>query len=243
LARRCGKNSQNSSKPPSTDRFRKPICNGLTKSGRPIGGQIGHKGTNLAFEQKVDKIIKQKPVPTCKCGGTVVYDGKYKRKQIIDIKIEKVVTEERVYTGRCICCEEKHSGNFSTKSNAHIQYGQRLRAMVVMLSLGDFIPMKRLQETIYQLTNGEIKISQGTITNIINEIGIMSQTKVEQFKEILCNVPVVYADETSVKYQKDTNWAHTVCDGETTVLEVCPIRGGRHRENGYFTRIYRNNYE
>ena len=39
------KNSTNSHKPPSTDEFQKPVTKSLRgKTGRPTGGQLGHKG-------------------------------------------------------------------------------------------------------------------------------------------------------------------------------------------------------
>jgi transposase len=57
---RINKNSSNSSKPPSSDSFVKPR-NSREKSGKPTGGQPGHKGYTLLKVDKPDEIIELKP--------------------------------------------------------------------------------------------------------------------------------------------------------------------------------------
>ena len=50
-----GKNSRNSSMPPSTDIFRNRVQNpNRIKTGKKPGGQKGHEGTNLKFQEQVD---------------------------------------------------------------------------------------------------------------------------------------------------------------------------------------------
>lgn len=47
LKSRLNKDSNNSNKPPSTDGFKKPIQNNREKTGKKVGGQLGHKGYGL----------------------------------------------------------------------------------------------------------------------------------------------------------------------------------------------------
>lgn len=49
------KNSHNSSKPPSTDRYEKPSRKSQRKKSEKAGGQIGHKGHNMTLG-KPDRI-------------------------------------------------------------------------------------------------------------------------------------------------------------------------------------------
>ena len=61
LREQLNKNSGNSSKPPSTDGFKKPVNKNRSlrkKSGKKPGGQIGHTGSNLSVlsEQKMPSL-------------------------------------------------------------------------------------------------------------------------------------------------------------------------------------------
>jgi hypothetical protein len=51
-----GKNSGNSSKPPSTDGFRK-IQNSREKSAQKSGGQPGHSGHSLKLPENLDELV------------------------------------------------------------------------------------------------------------------------------------------------------------------------------------------
>ena len=59
LEKRLNLNSSNSSKPPSSDGFKKPAPKSLRQAGKnPSGGKIGHKGYTLKQTERPDKIIR-----------------------------------------------------------------------------------------------------------------------------------------------------------------------------------------
>ena len=63
LKEQLNKNSKNSSKPPSSDGFKKPAPKSLRKpSGKKVGGQNGHKETHLAVTTVPDEIVKYMPL-------------------------------------------------------------------------------------------------------------------------------------------------------------------------------------
>jgi transposase len=67
LEEKLCKNSANSSKPPSTDGFNKPEPKSLrVKSGKKIGGQLGHIGSTLIMTDTPNNTIVLK---LDKCGG------------------------------------------------------------------------------------------------------------------------------------------------------------------------------
>ena len=62
LREQLNKNSKNSSKPPSSDGFKKPAPKSLRKpSGKKVGGQEGHQGTYLSVISDPDEIVKHMP--------------------------------------------------------------------------------------------------------------------------------------------------------------------------------------
>src|ERR1700689_280180 len=73
LRRRLGLDSSNSSKPPSSDGLKKKprILSSLrTRSGRPSGGQKGHRGDTLRQVVNPDRIVEH-TAATCRhcCAG------------------------------------------------------------------------------------------------------------------------------------------------------------------------------
>jgi len=69
LEQKLNKNSENSSKPPSSDGYKKPAPKKLRhKSGKKLGGQVGHAGKTLEMVEKADHKIEHWPT-ACSCCG------------------------------------------------------------------------------------------------------------------------------------------------------------------------------
>ena len=71
LKRREDKNSRNSSKPPSSDGFRRKSQSRRKRSGRASGGQSGHTGETLALAEKADEMIIHRPNCCEQCGESL----------------------------------------------------------------------------------------------------------------------------------------------------------------------------
>ena len=93
LKARLNKNSSNSSKPSSTDGFKKVIHNCREKTGKKVGGQKNHKGATL--NKKEPTQIVDKKIEKCECGGKVENNIEYGSIQLIDIEIKVNVIEEK----------------------------------------------------------------------------------------------------------------------------------------------------
>ena len=130
------KNSSNSSVPPSRESIaarEKRRTRSLRKpSGKPGGGQPGHKGSTLQTVGTPDRIVMHKP-HYCKCCGRPL-DGigyrKVRKTQIMDIRFVMETTEEQYYEKVCEC----GAVNNCDAPNCRIKYGDNIRALVTYLS-------------------------------------------------------------------------------------------------------------
>ena len=108
LRGQLSQNSQNSSKPPSTDGYQKPQPKSLRKpSGKSTGGQKGHRGTQLKKVERPDHLMVH-PVENCQQCGWGLSNVKLRpghRRQVFDIPPVKIeVTEHQTETKCCPDC-------------------------------------------------------------------------------------------------------------------------------------------
>ena len=200
------KNSSNSSVPPSqesiaarelrrTKSLRKP-------SGKPSGGQPGHKGSTLQSVCTPDRIIKHEPA-YCKCCGRPL-DGiayrKIRKTQIVDIKFVVETTEEQYYEKVCQC----GGVNNCDAPNCRIKYGDNIRALVSYLNVVQCIPFKRIAELISDLCGQ--RISEGTVQNILKGNSAKSDKAYDEIRKRIECAPVVGADETGAAVGKQLHW-------------------------------------
>lgn len=223
LTARLNKNSSNSSKPSSTDGFKKVIHNCREKTGRKIGGQLNHKGATL--QRKTPTQIINKKIEKCECGGTIEHSEQFQSKQLIDIEIKVNVIEERVYEGKCTKCGKIHKAKFSNELKNPAQYGNNLKALVTMLINEEYVAIDRCSKFIKEITKGQIDLSNGTIVNITKELAKKSQDSVEIIKQHLIEAPLAHSDETGVRINGEQHWLHTMCNDEYVSYGVHKKRG------------------
>lgn len=200
------KNSGNSSKPPSSDGFKK-IHNSREKTGKRPGGQPGHKGyvpKLYEYPTRVTEVKSEK----CECGGSIKYSGKFKAKQLVDIQILTDITEYHEYEGICDCCH-RHIKNQAPIDDI-IVYGNILKSLSVMLTTEGCVSINRTRQMISELTGGVINLSGGTVVKWNRELAVRVAPAVDSIKEKLLVSPVLNKDETGVRVNKTLHWFHVL---------------------------------
>ena len=203
LTNQIGLNSNNSSKPPSSDTNRlKPT---RKKSGKKPGGQKGHVGTTLKQIEEPDDIkviyIDQRTLPKGQTYKEVGFD----KRQVFDIDISRFVTE---YQAQIL---EDENGNryvaeFPENISSAVQYGNALKAHAVYMSQYQLLPYKRIEE--YFTEQLQIPISQGSIFNF-NKAAHKQLLGFENItKDNLALSNRMNVDETSVNINGDGHWLH-----------------------------------
>jgi transposase len=163
---RLSKNSKNSSKPPSGDGFDKRTKSLRDKSGKQSGGQPDHPGHTLEWSDEVDEIIEHRLEQCAGCGGslaTTVTQQVFAR-QVHDIpEINLRVLEHRVEVKCCEACGLKNESQFPETVSNVVQYGPRLKGVMVYLMEGQLLPSARTVEVLKDVLG--VEVSGGTLYN------------------------------------------------------------------------------
>ena len=227
LESQVNKNSNNSSKPPSSDGFKKKTKSLRTKSGKNPGGQEGHEGTTLELNDNADE-IKIHGIDKCDICGESLQDVTPERhiiRQIVDIPEIKVkVIEHRAEVKKCPKCRRKNTGEFPEGITNTVQYGDKVKAVSVYLNQYQLIPFKRGTELISDMFN--ISLSQGTMVNFNNNCHEKLEPVEENIKNVITSCQgAVHYDETGIYIDKKRQWLHVASNDKYTYYEAHEKRG------------------
>jgi transposase len=219
-----GKNSKNSSMPPSTD-LKKPNQSLRVPSGKKSGGQLGHKGSTLEMKAIPDEIIQYIPFFCNSCGADLTNSEAilHEKRQVVDIPpVATVYTEHQVFKKQCQCgCQI--SSPFPAHVSSSIQYGAGIETMVAYMSARQYMPYARMCEYFGHIH--QLPISQGSIANILERFAEKSETVYQYIKECVAQSDVVGADETGCKINGNKYWTHTWQSSQNVLLSVAKSRG------------------
>jgi transposase len=218
------KHSGNSSKPPSSDGYKKTIKNNREKSDKQQGAQEGHQGTTLEMASIPDKIVEHKVEGLCEgCGKDLqtAHIKDVKRRQVFDLP-EKLmeVTEHRVEVRQC-SCGKVHEAVCVVQGS--VQYGGKIKALMVYMNQYQHIPFDRLQEFSKDCLG--VSIGDGTLISG-NEMCYdnLAQTEM-QIKEQISQSTVINNDETGMRCEGKTQWVHNSSTETHTHYSIHAKRG------------------
>ena len=228
LQGQLNKNSKNSSKPPSSDGYKKPRTKSSRKSGsRNSGGQKGHKGHTLEPVENPDHTEVHRVEQCTVCGATLENTGVagYQKRQVFDIPpIKLEVTEHRAEIKVCPGCSTANTASFPPDVTTSVQYGSRIKALAVYLNNYQFVPLERISEffeDVFGHRPSEAIILQANAT-CAESVKLAN----EAIKEQLIHADVVNFDETGLRVENKLNWLHVACTPDLTYYDVHRKRGG-----------------
>jgi len=228
LTARLNKDSHNSSKPPSSDVFKKPPKppNLRGKSGKKSGGQPGHAGCTLEPVAKPDHFAVHAPETCASCGlsldGAEVIDRDIH--QVFDIPEPRLeVTAHQVLTCVCPQCKSLNRGQFPEFASQPTQYGPRFLGLLVYLHQYQLIPMARTQECFGDLFGH--KPSEGTIATAVAKCAKQLTPVEKTIKGAIVKSEVVNFDETGMRVVKLLKWIHTASTASLTFYHSHSKRG------------------
>jgi transposase len=221
LVNQLGLNSGNSSKPPSSDPFRRRGSKRIRGTKR-TGGQPGHTGSKIEQVSVPDKVetfdIDRKTLPK----GHRYHHVGYEKRQVIDIVVSRQVTE---YQGEIV--EDERGNQYVAEFPAGVtkaaQYGAGLKAKAVYLSQQQLIPYDRVED--YFRSQCDIGVSSGSIFNFNK----LAYEKLEDFERIvrenLIAGQLLHNDETGINVNGKLTWLHSASNEKWTLFFAHEKRG------------------
>jgi transposase len=226
LRARLGLNSQNSSKPPSSDGYTKPAPKSRrSRSGKKPGKQPGAPGKNLAPVVDPDEIVDHAPDHCEGCGndlGDAPVTGVVRRRVFDLPPVEVTTVEHRAQRKRCHCGHET-TAPFPPEATGPTCYGPNLRALVCYLVVRQHIPIKRVAEL---LADGYgIPVATWTIVAMVHEGAKRLDASLASLRDQLAHADVAHADETGLRVDASLYWVHSASTPSFTLYHFDKKRG------------------
>lgn len=230
LQERLGKDSHNSSLPPSSDRFvrqpRRQPKSLRTKSGKQSGGQEGHPGSTLSFSQQPDEVLvhEVENCDYCQADLRQVAPVMVERRQVVDLPPPQVIVREhQAQTKDCPHCHQRSKAVFPMEVRAPIQYGTSVGARAVYLSQQQLLPFARVCEVLEDLLG--VRLCEASVREMIQRCHKTLEGVEQHIKHALSKAEVIHQDETGLYVAGKRLWTHVTCTSTLTHYQVHVSRG------------------
>jgi transposase len=225
LKEKLNTNSDNSSKPPSTEHFKSKKKK--KKGKRKRGGQTGHPGITrtLLPENEVDHIEKHLPPEQCSCGGNIEVTDRYKRHQVYELPpIEIEVTEHQLFYGCCEDCKNEYSAELPSSVPTGM-LGPYLLALIATLGSDYKMSKRDIARLFSDLFHFTICIA--TVKRAEETVSAALKAPVEEAKAYVKEQKIVNCDETSHAECGKRMWTWVAVSNMVAVLMIVTTRSAK----------------
>src|SRR6266567_1409908 len=227
LERRLGRDSSNSSRPPSSDGLGKPPAPRPERrgGGRKPGKQPGAPGAHLAQVPDPDEVMVHRPAACEGCGAdlTLAPVTGAEARQVFDLpEVRLRVREHRAERRQC-ACGHVTAGVFPDQARAAACYGPGVRALGAYLAVQHHLPVERAAEVLAHALGG--CVSAGTLAGLPAEGAAGLGGFVERVREQLTRAEVAHFDETGARVAGRLHWVHSASTALLSWFTVHPKHG------------------
>jgi len=221
LKKQINNDSNNSSKPPSSD-IKPNIPNNREKSGKSPGAQKGHKAQFLDKKVVEEKIANQEYEHEIINIGQISED--YVSKYVIDIRTVVTAKEYRFFK------DKSGKYNIPKEFQPNVQYGNELKTICSVLNTEGVVAIDRLTDFVTSITHGKITVSNGSAVNFIKSLSNKCETLVEEIKTNLLNSELMHTDATTGRCNNKNICVRNYSTKKYTLLIATKGKGRKHIE-------------
>jgi transposase len=226
LREQLGRNSQNSSQPPSADGPRAHPRPKRPPTGRKPGGQAGHlgHGRKLIPVEQVPHVVDLKPTACDQCGALVLgEDAQPARRQVTDLpRVEPEVTEYRQHALKCLVCGARTAAEFPVGIPGG-SCGPRLQATVGYLTGRIGVSQREVEEVLQTVFHTDLSL--GSISAQEDQVSAALAEPVQAAQTYVQHQAVQNVDETSWREKTKRAWLWISTTPLVTVFLILATRG------------------
>jgi transposase len=222
LKAKLSQNSQNSSKPPSSDGpgTQRPVTK---PKARKRGGQPGHEGHERR-RLSPDVVIEHKPGSCRLCDAKLSGDDPNARWcQVLELpEIKPHVTEHRAHALTCANCGAVSEARLPDEALNH-GFGPRLAAVTAYLAGRCRLSVRQVSEILGDLF--DTPMSTGAVCAVEQDVSTALKAPDEEAREVARQQPRSNLDETGWRLDKKRAWLWVAVTAVVTVFRVARSRG------------------
>ena len=204
LERQLKRSSRNSSQPPSSDGPAVPPPPAKTPTGKPRGGQKGHKGTARVLLTPTES-HDVRPAACGGCGHALAgSDPEPHVHQYVEVPpIAPQIVEHRLHALTCPQCALVTRATLP-EAMTREGFGPRLTTLVAMLSVAYRLGKREVAALLEQVFG--ITLALGSVSACEQRVSAALAAPVEALHEAVTQETIAHADETSWKSEGKKAW-------------------------------------
>ena len=161
---------------------KKIIPNTRVKSGKKIGGQMGHKKHKLEkfSDEEINENVKYELAKCPCCGGQLEEIGEICKDEL-SYRFVPIKRRNHFIKYKCNCCHKEVHQNIPNRLKEENQYGSEIQSVALSLANEGNVSMNKIRHIIYGFSHKEIDMSEGYIAKLQKR----ASKKLEGFKSDL----------------------------------------------------------
>jgi hypothetical protein len=238
LKAQINRDYENSSIPSSRNPNRKKIPNTREQSGKKPGGQPGHEHHPRKWHEPTARIGIPSPdeyadISRYKPTGKVI------TKQLVDIRVELIVTEYSTPEYRDLLTRQRVHAEFPGGLIDDVTYSGNVKAVAFLLNNRCNVSIANVSGFLSELTVGKLNISTGMICGLSKEFSLKTEAEQNKaFADLLVS-PVMNVDFATVRVNGE-NMNVAVCADPNTVMYFAREQKGHEGVKGTPIEDYQN---